>query len=150
MLYKLCWFRLYNNVNQLYVQIYPLSLVYVVLTHFICNIVCRNTACVCALSCSVMSDSLGPHGLYSPPDSSVHGDSPGKNTEVGCCVLQGIFPTQGWNPGLPYCKRTLYHLSYQGSLKYSLCNSYLFEVGDVYFFFFIIIRINRASLVAQR
>ena len=34
----------------------------------------------------------------SPPDSSVHGDSPGKNTGVGChFLLQGIFPTQGSN-----------------------------------------------------
>ena len=34
----------------------------------------------------------------SPPGSSVHGDSPGKNTGVGChFLLQGIFPTQGWN-----------------------------------------------------
>ena len=32
----------------------------------------------------------------SPPNSSVHGDSPGKNTAVGChFLLQGIFPTQG-------------------------------------------------------
>ena len=37
----------------------------------------------------------------SSPGSSVHGDSPGKNTEVGCCaLLQGIFPTQGSNPRL--------------------------------------------------
>ena len=37
----------------------------------------------------------------SPPGSSVHGDSPGKNTGVGChFLLQGIFPTQGWNPRL--------------------------------------------------
>ena len=36
----------------------------------------------------------------SPPGSSVHGDSPGKNTGVGChALLQGIFPTQGSNPG---------------------------------------------------
>ena len=64
------------------------------------------TACVCVLSRSVVSDSLGPHGLHSPPASSVHGDSPGRNPEVGCCVLlQGIFPTQGWNLGLPYCKQ---------------------------------------------
>jgi len=33
------------------------------------------------------------------PGSSVHGDSPGKNTGVGCHALfQGIFPTQGSNP----------------------------------------------------
>ena len=45
----------------------------------------------------------------SPPGSSVHGDSPGKNTGVGCHVLlQGIFPAQGWNPGLPDCRQILY------------------------------------------
>ena len=38
---------------------------------------------------------------YSPRSSSVSGDSPGKNTGVGChALLQGIFPTQGLNPGL--------------------------------------------------
>ena len=37
----------------------------------------------------------------SPPGFSVHGDSPGKNTGVGCHALpQGIFRTQGSNPGL--------------------------------------------------
>ena len=37
----------------------------------------------------------------SPPGSSVHGDSPGKNTGGGCHpLLQGIFPTQGSNPTL--------------------------------------------------
>ena len=36
--------------------------------------------------------------------SSVHGDSPGKNTRVGChALLQGIFPTQGSNPGFLHC-----------------------------------------------
>ena len=42
------------------------------------------------------------------PDSSVHGDSPGKNTEVGChSFLQGLFPTQGSSPGLLNCRQTL-------------------------------------------
>ena len=41
----------------------------------------------------------------------------GKSTEVGChFLLQGIFPTQGSNPGLPHCRQTLYHLSHQGCL----------------------------------
>ena len=40
--------------------------------------------------------------------SSVHGDSPVKNTEVGChFFLQGIFPTQGSNLGLMHCRQTL-------------------------------------------
>ena len=51
----------------------------------------------------------------SPPGSSVH-DSLGKNTGVGCdFLLQGIFPTQGLNPGLLHYRQILYHLSYQGS-----------------------------------
>ena len=81
--------------------------------------------CVCgwvgvrALSCSLVSDSLRPHGLYSLPGSFVHGDSPGKNTGVGChALLQGIFPTQGLNPGLLHCRQILYHLSHQGSHCY--------------------------------
>ena len=45
----------------------------------------------------------------SPLGSSVHGDSPGKNTGVGCYdLLQGIFPTQESNRGLPRCRRILY------------------------------------------
>ena len=52
----------------------------------------------------------------SPAGSSVRGDSPGKNTGVGCHVLlQGIFLTQGSNPGLPHCREILYQLTHQGS-----------------------------------
>ena len=58
----------------------------------------------------VVSDSLQPHGLYSPWNSS------GQNTRVGSLfLLQGIFPTQGSSPGLPYCRGILYQLSHQGS-----------------------------------
>ena len=43
-------------------------------------------------------------------------DFPGQNTGVGChFLLQGIFPTHGWNLGLPHCRQTLYPLSHQGS-----------------------------------
>ena len=46
------------------------------------------------------------------PGSSAHGDSPGKNTGVGCHVLlRGISPTQGSNPGLPNCRQILYCLN---------------------------------------
>ena len=41
-------------------------------------------------------------------------DFPGKSTGVGCrLLLQGIFPTQGWNPGLLYCTWFLYHQSHR-------------------------------------
>ena len=47
-------------------------------------------------SCLAVSDSLWPHGLYSS------WDSPGQKTGVGSLsLLQGIFPTQGSNPGPP-------------------------------------------------
>ena len=65
---------------------------------------------VFSLSHSVMSDSLQPHGLYSPWNYL------GQNTGVGgLSLLQGIFPTQGLNPGLLHCRQILYHLSHQGS-----------------------------------
>ena len=61
-------------------------------------------------SCSVVSDSLQPHGLYSPWNSL------GQNTGVGSpSPLQGICPTQGLNPGLPHCRWVLYQLSHKGS-----------------------------------
>ena len=57
-----------------------------------------------------LSDSFQPCGLCP-------WDFPGKNTGEGChFLLQGIFPTQGWNLGLSHCRQTLYHLSHQGSL----------------------------------
>ena len=71
---------------------------------------------LCCVLCSVAQSCLAlrPQDC-SPPGSSVHGDSPGKKTGVGChALLQGIFPTQGPGPGLPHCRRVLYHLSHQG------------------------------------
>ena len=59
---------------------------------------------------SVVSNSLQPHGLYSP------WNSPGQNTRVGSLsLLQGIFPTQVSNPGFLHCRWILYQLSYKGS-----------------------------------
>ena len=57
-----------------------------------------------------MSNSLQPHGLYN------RWNSPDQKTGVGSLsLLQGIFPTQGSNPGLPHCRRVLYQLSHKGS-----------------------------------
>ena len=72
-------------------------------------------------SCSVVSDSLQPHGLYSP------WNSPGQNTGVGSLsLLQGIFPTQGSNPGLPHCRQTLYQLSHKGSPFFNIIRWFFF------------------------
>ena len=70
---------------------------------------------------SVVSDSLQLHGPHIP------WNSPGQNTGLGSLsLLQGIFPTQGWSPGLPHCRRILYQLSHQGSpriLEWVACPS---------------------------
>ena len=50
--------------------------------------------------------------------------SPGQNTGMGSLsLLQGIFPTQGWNPGLQHCRQILYQLSRKESLAImKFCN----------------------------
>ena len=56
-----------------------------------------------------MFDSLQPQGLKLTR-LLCPWDSPGKNTEVGChALLQGVFPTQGLNLGLPHWGQILYH-----------------------------------------
>ena len=76
-------------------------------------------------SCSVMSDSLLPHGLYSP------WNSPGQNTGVGSLSpLQGIFPTQRSYPGLPHCRQILYQLSHKGSPRILEWVAYPFSSGS--------------------
>ena len=68
--------------------------------------------CLFTQSCPALCDPMD----CSPPSFSVHGDSPGENTEVGChALLQRIFPTHGLNPGLPHCRQILYCLSHQRS-----------------------------------
>ena len=74
---------------------------------------------------SVMSDSLRPHGLYSP------WSSPGQNTGVGSLsLLQGIFPTQGLNPGLLHCGQILYCLSHKRSPRIREWVAYPFSRGS--------------------
>jgi len=47
---------------------------------------------------------------------TVHVYSPDQNTGAGSLsLLQGIFPTQGSNPGLPHCRRILYQLNHKGN-----------------------------------
>ena len=59
---------------------------------------------------SILSNCLQPHRLYNP------WNSPGQNIRLSSLsILQGIFPTQGSNPGLPYCRQIPYQLSHKGS-----------------------------------
>ena len=77
-----------------------------------------NNICAWALSCFRVSDCLQPYGLE-PTRFLCSWDSLGKIIGVGChALLQGIFPTQGWNPSLLcplHCWRILYPLSHLGS-----------------------------------
>ena len=71
-----------------------------------------SVPCLVTQSCLTLFNTMD----CSPPGSSVHGDSPGKNTRVGShSLLQGIFPIQGSNPGFPHCRQILYHLSHRRS-----------------------------------
>ena len=82
---------------------------------------------VCSLcetceSCSAMSNSLRPHGLYSP--WNFPGQSGLENGVGSHSLLQGIFPSQGSHSGFPHCRLILYQLSYQRSLcLVYVCNS---------------------------
>ena len=68
--------------------------------------------CLVAQSCQSLRDPMD----CSPPGSSAHRDSPGKNTGVRChALLQGTFPTQKSNSGLSHCRQILYCLRHQGS-----------------------------------
>ena len=63
--------------------------------------------CICVLDTQSWPTLCDPLDC-SLPGSSVHGDSQGKNTGVGCHALfQGIFPTQGSNLGLPHRRQIL-------------------------------------------
>ena len=74
---------------------------------------------------SVVSNSLRPHGLFSPCSS------PGQNTGVGSLSpLQGIFPTHRLNPGLPHCRQILYRLSHKGSPRILEWVAYPFSSGS--------------------
>ena len=67
--------------------------------------------CLVAQSCPTLCDPMD----FSP------WNSPGQNTGVGTLfLLQGIFPSQGLNPGLLHCRQILYQLSHKGSPTDSL------------------------------
>ena len=76
--------------------------------------VCSKVKVKVAQSCLTLCD---PSGLQ-PARLLCPWNSPGQNTGVGSLsLLQGIFPTQGPNPGLLHCRKILYYLSHQGSAR---------------------------------
>ena len=84
-------------------------------------------------SYSVMSDSLGPRGLYSSWNSPV------QNTGVGSSfLLQGSFPTKGLDPGLPHCRCIFFtswatreaQIGYISFFKWSQLSGFMVNVGE--------------------
>ena len=72
-----------------------------------------------------MSDSLWPHGLYSPRNS------PAQNTGEGSLpLLQGISPTQALSPGLLHCRQIFHQLSHKGSPRGLEWVAYPFSRGS--------------------
>ena len=81
-----------------------------------------------AQSCPTLCD---PMDCTIPWTVFIPWNSPGQNTGVSSLsLLQGIFPTQGSNPGLPYCRRILYQLSYQGSPSLEKHDQLVDSMGD--------------------
>ena len=120
-----------------------------------------------AQSCPILCD---PRDC-SPPGSSPW-DSPGRNTEVGChFLLQGIFPTQGWNLGISWLTSTIIqgprstsfrapepstHFLHLLDLQYSYCLLWLsLEIlhyallprcSPAFAFYFVLVLSNRSCL----
>ena len=83
--------------------------------------------CVCAQLLQLCLTLCDPMHCSSPA-SSCPEDSPGKNTGVGChALLQGIFPKQGLNPCLLYCRPILYFLTHLGN-PHSFCQTDVFKM----------------------
>ena len=86
-----------------------------------------------------MSDSLQPRGLQ-PARLLCPWNSPGKNTGVGSCSLpQGIFPTQGSNPGPWHCRQILYHLTHHPFTEACSCSMRVWKYGCVHDIFHLIL-----------
>ena len=69
--------------------------------------------------------------LCDPVDYTIHGILQARILEwVASSLLQGIFPTQGLDPGLPHCRWVLYQLSHHGSARKLECVAYPFSSGS--------------------
>ena len=112
----------YQGTPCLYICIYIIALLFIVHPYFQgavlwgCSVGSTSKPDVCVLIVAQLCPTLCDPIDCNLPGSSVHGDSPGKNTGVGChALLQGIFPTQGPNPGVLHYRWTVDCLGHQGS-----------------------------------
>ena len=114
-----------DSVNSYTILLIPLTPTFICILNLSLSL--SFSLCLVSQSCLTLCNPMD----CSLPGSSVHGNSPGKNTGVGChALLQGIFPTRGSNPGLSHCRQILYHLSHQGSPRILEWVPYLFSRGS--------------------
>ena len=105
----ICFYLFLNNLLlTIFMSLNVLS--YLMCDNFIVFYKCSEVTQSCLTLCDPLDGS--PTRFLHPWDFS------GKNTGVGChLLLQGIFPTQGLNPGLLHCRQTPYPLSYQEHIE---------------------------------
>ena len=85
-----------DSVNNYTILLIPLTPTFICILNLSLPLLLSVSICLVSQSCLTLCNPMD----CSLPGSSVHGNSPGKNTEVGChALLQGIFPTRGSNPG---------------------------------------------------
>ena len=119
----LCLFLLCSKVIQLFIYIYFLipfhyRLLWDTGYSFLCYTVIFKVTLFCLILCNAI-------GLYNP------WNSPGQNTGASSLsLLQGIFLTQGSNPGLPHYRWILYQVSHQGSPRILEWIAYPFSSGS--------------------
>ena len=88
----------------------------------------KGLLCLVTQSCPTLCDPMD----CSLPVSSVLRDSPGKNTGTGChALVQGIFPTQGSNPGLPQCRQIVLPSELSGKPGQRLGVTFLGRLGSL-------------------
>ena len=94
---------------------------------FECSFEIRAVLCYIAWLYPILCNPMD----YSPPGSSVHGDSPASLLEcVAMASFRGSYQAKRINPGLPLCRQILYHLSHKGSSRMLECVAYPFSRGS--------------------
>ena len=118
------------NENLIHVFLFNILILFLSILLFQLNMTwgfSYNIALAGNIWCFVSKDYQWSHSVVS---DTWRPNSPGWNTGVDrYSFLQGIFPTQGWNPGLPHCRRILYQLSQKGSPRILEWVAYPFPRG---------------------
>ena len=99
-----------------------------------------------AESCLTLLRPHGPHGPHGSP-----WNSPGQNTGVGSLsLLQGIFPTQGSNPGPLHCRRILYQLSHKEAIMEATREDIMEKISEYFSYIEISYRLSSNKMTCPQ